>query len=204
MNYNLHEPAFPIPDQPFQNGVTRYSSKGVTLKIYAALTLRVPRSGIPELDDMIREARHLDAAERALGGAIADVETHAYNIEACAEMAMHAAHELGQQVSLRKPKPEEAQPSDPPVWTPFFFVSHYYNDWVRGPDDWQKLRAVYPEKSDEAIRAAREVTQTGMRTEVDRQKVPMFGFPLNGDGKEILNDFLVASGTDELIPQREK
>jgi hypothetical protein len=42
------------------------SSTGMTLREYASITLRVPQSGIDWLDDMIREARRMDAAEKAM------------------------------------------------------------------------------------------------------------------------------------------
>lgn len=41
--------------------------EGVTLRVRAAITLRVPDSGIPEIDAMIREARRMDYAGQALG-----------------------------------------------------------------------------------------------------------------------------------------
>jgi len=52
-----------------KDGETRYISKvGFTKLQDAAIRLRVPRSGTPWLDDMIREARRLDASEAALTG----------------------------------------------------------------------------------------------------------------------------------------
>ena len=41
-------------------------------KAQAAIDLKVPRSGIPELDAMIRESRRLDMATAAMQGIIAD------------------------------------------------------------------------------------------------------------------------------------
>jgi hypothetical protein len=46
------------------------SDHGMTLAQYAAIKLRVPRSGDPELDAMIRESRRADFAEAALTGAL--------------------------------------------------------------------------------------------------------------------------------------
>lgn len=43
---------------------------GMTIRQHAAITLRVPMSGDPELDAMIREARLRDAAEQAIGAYI--------------------------------------------------------------------------------------------------------------------------------------
>jgi hypothetical protein len=43
---------------------------GMTLKQYAAITLKVPRSGDPELDAMILESRRADFAEKAMEGMV--------------------------------------------------------------------------------------------------------------------------------------
>ena len=40
--------------------------RGMTLREYAAIHLRVPNSGNPELDDMIREAQRNELAAKAL------------------------------------------------------------------------------------------------------------------------------------------
>lgn len=47
---------------------------GLNIREYAALTLRVPDSGIPELDAMILEARRLDYAGQALIATTAKLE----------------------------------------------------------------------------------------------------------------------------------
>jgi len=51
------EPAIPIV---YEDSATDERS----LRIHAAIQLRVPRSGIPWLDRMIRESRRLDAKAR--------------------------------------------------------------------------------------------------------------------------------------------
>lgn len=65
----LNKPAMPntvrIDDERFSN------LRGMTLRQYAAIQLRVPMSGDDELDSMIREARRLDIATSALKGEIA-------------------------------------------------------------------------------------------------------------------------------------
>jgi hypothetical protein len=43
---------------------------GMTLRQYAAIKLKVPRSGDPEIDAMIRESRRADFAAAALTGAL--------------------------------------------------------------------------------------------------------------------------------------
>jgi hypothetical protein len=51
-------------------GSPGFSQEGMTLPQYAAIKLRVPRSGDPDLDAMIRESRRADLAEQALTGAL--------------------------------------------------------------------------------------------------------------------------------------
>jgi hypothetical protein len=59
MIHTLAEPAIPIV---YENSATDEKS----LRIHAAIQLRVPRSGIPWLDRMIRESRRLDAKTRGV------------------------------------------------------------------------------------------------------------------------------------------
>ena len=47
---------------------------GLSRREHAAITLRVPSSGTPWIDDMIREARRWDAAERIVPGLVNDLE----------------------------------------------------------------------------------------------------------------------------------
>jgi hypothetical protein len=53
---------------PFDYG---YWNHGMTLKEYAAIRLKVPRSGDPEIDGMIRESVRRDFAEKAVAGLLA-------------------------------------------------------------------------------------------------------------------------------------
>jgi hypothetical protein len=64
---NENKSAFPYlhrwgPDARYETECGR----GITAKQYAAIHLRVPRSGDLELDAMIRESRRAEFAERAL------------------------------------------------------------------------------------------------------------------------------------------
>jgi hypothetical protein len=58
---------------PFDYG---YWNHGMTLKEYAAVNLKVPRSGDPELDAMIRESVRRDFAEKALAGNVFGENVH--------------------------------------------------------------------------------------------------------------------------------
>lgn len=57
---------------------------GLTKREHAAIALRVPMSGDPELDAMILEARRMDAAEAALGWSLeagGSMEGHKYALQ---------------------------------------------------------------------------------------------------------------------------
>jgi hypothetical protein len=54
-------------DRVFPNHFCLFPSDGITLPQYAAIKLRVPRSGDPDIDTMIRESRRDDFAEKAMG-----------------------------------------------------------------------------------------------------------------------------------------
>lgn len=54
---NENDPAFPGPFK---------AEPGLTAREHAAITLRVPMSGNPWLDEMITEARRWDAAQAAM------------------------------------------------------------------------------------------------------------------------------------------
>lgn len=64
--------AFPLmpTDRLFELGMT--PCFGMNLHAYAAIHLRVPASGIPELDAMIRQARRQEMVGRALQGLLAN------------------------------------------------------------------------------------------------------------------------------------
>lgn len=65
-------PAFPLA-VPFEveGGVATAMSDGMTLRQYAAITLCVPESGEPWLDDMIRKAQRDRFAGQALASMLA-------------------------------------------------------------------------------------------------------------------------------------
>jgi len=64
-------PAFPEhAGGMFGEHVTR--TRGMTLRQYAAIRLKVPQSGLPWLDEMINEARRDAFAGQALAGLLAD------------------------------------------------------------------------------------------------------------------------------------
>lgn len=71
---NLDKPAMPGL-HPSKD--CRYSEEGMTIRQHAAITLRVPMSGDPELDAMIREARRLDMATAAMQGLVVGRATYA-------------------------------------------------------------------------------------------------------------------------------
>ena len=62
--------AFPLYDHR-GDGQLFMVEIGMTMRQYAAIHLRVPNSGADWLDDMIAEAREMDAAERAMQGLLA-------------------------------------------------------------------------------------------------------------------------------------
>ena len=74
-------PAFPRPLVPagtwYKDGVggaswsTQDGHQGMSLRQYAAITLRVPNSGLPWLDAVIVEARRQDFAGQAMNGFLA-------------------------------------------------------------------------------------------------------------------------------------
>jgi hypothetical protein len=57
--------AFPSsrPNSSFSSGPPEHDS-GMTLRQYAAIKLKVPRSGTPWLDEMIEESRREELADR--------------------------------------------------------------------------------------------------------------------------------------------
>lgn len=60
---NGNRPAFPMVFSGFEPTHT-----GLSAREHAAITLRVPSSGTPWLDAMIRESRRRDAAQTAMQG----------------------------------------------------------------------------------------------------------------------------------------
>lgn len=67
-------PAFPQPDMYEGLDCVLQGAPGMSLRQCAAIHLRVPSSGDDWLDDMITEARMMDATERAMQGLIVGVD----------------------------------------------------------------------------------------------------------------------------------
>lgn len=84
-------------------------------------------------------------------------------------------------------------------WKTFFFESNRFFDHIHNMDDWARLRAAYPDKSNEELLAAREATYGGTRPEATRQARPNFGFRFEHDGQKTLRDFLAEHGMLDII-----
>ena len=74
----MDEPAFPLDaGQDYHPDMDRFIQRGfqpgITLRQYAAINLKVPNSGIPELDDMIRESLRDQLSGQALAAWSADM-----------------------------------------------------------------------------------------------------------------------------------
>lgn len=94
---------------------------GLTIRQHAAITLRVPMSGDPELDAMIREARRMDAAEKIAAAMVSSIDSE----DNYDRLRNHAAS-LGMKVSrwiaadaikqadalLAASEPKKAEPRD--------------------------------------------------------------------------------------------
>ena len=78
-------PAFPVPEVNLQEaGCFPSSYSGMTLRAYAAVKLRVPRSGIDWLDEMIRDSQRDWFAGQALVALASDFEKANDTREVCA------------------------------------------------------------------------------------------------------------------------
>ena len=84
--------AFPLYDHR-GDGQQFLAEIGMTMRQYAAIHLRVPNSGADWLDDMIAEAREMDAAERAMQGLIVGVERPAFDYIA------KTAHDMAEEMT---------------------------------------------------------------------------------------------------------
>jgi hypothetical protein len=65
---NDNDQAFPVFDSARSGADYVCSDFGMTMREYAAIKLKVPRSGDAELDAWIRESRRADLAALAMGG----------------------------------------------------------------------------------------------------------------------------------------
>jgi hypothetical protein len=85
------ESAFPsinIPEVDYYGHPIKPCNSGMTPKQYAAIQLKVPRSGDPEIDGMIRESRRAEFAGQVLkglfsGNGFVDKTQAAYLAEQC-------------------------------------------------------------------------------------------------------------------------
>jgi hypothetical protein len=68
MSANLDKPAMPHVSSYFDGGEPNEISPGLTAREHACIQLRVPKSGDPELDALIREAVRRDLAGKAMQG----------------------------------------------------------------------------------------------------------------------------------------
>ena len=80
---DLNEAAFARP----RSEGTIKSSIGLTKREYAAIHLRVPMSGNPELDTMIREAQRNKLATRAMEALCVSIENNEKLCRICGEIA---------------------------------------------------------------------------------------------------------------------
>ena len=82
----------------------------------------------------------------------------------------------------------------PTNWKPFFFEANQFFDFVRSPEDWQKLRDAYPHYSDGRLLEAQEATYGGTRPQEEREAHPNYGFRSEHDGERTLAMFFESSG----------
>lgn len=65
--------------------------RGMTLREYAAIHLRVPMSGNPELDAMIRDAQRNELAARAMEGLVSQLNLYHVSVDEVAELSYRQA-----------------------------------------------------------------------------------------------------------------
>ena len=68
--------------------------RGMTLREYAAIHLKVPMSGNPELDDMIREAQRNELAARAMEGLVSQLNLYHVSVDEVAELSYRQADSM--------------------------------------------------------------------------------------------------------------
>lgn len=69
-------PAFPREDYQANGNNGKLGQEGMSLRAYAAVSLRVPDSGTPWLDDMIRQSLRDEFAAKAMQGLVAAGPAH--------------------------------------------------------------------------------------------------------------------------------
>jgi hypothetical protein len=87
------------------------------------------------------------------------------------------------------------------TWKPFFFESNKFFDTIRGMEDWERLKAAYPDMSDDQLIDAKEATYNGSRTQEDRDAHPNYGLRYEHDGERTLRQFFAAHGMSLLNDQ---
>ncbi len=95
-----HEPAFPKRS----NDLTRPQHDGLSKRELACIELRVPKTGDPELDAIIREARLADAAGLAMQGLLANknCNPNTFTDAAVAEWSVSVAAALISELEKQK------------------------------------------------------------------------------------------------------
>jgi hypothetical protein len=89
-----HDSAYPLFDATRVGKDYGCIDPGMTLHQYAAIHLKVPMSGDPEIDRMIRESRRLDLAGQAVAGLLAGDNLKAETSEGYARRAYGVANAL--------------------------------------------------------------------------------------------------------------
>jgi hypothetical protein len=80
-----NDSAFPVFDSARGEMDYQCIDPGMTIPQYAAIHLKVPRSGDPEIDAMIRESRRADFAGKALSGMMS-TESHGISFTSVPEV----------------------------------------------------------------------------------------------------------------------
>lgn len=80
------------------------------------------------------------------------------------------------------------------TWKPFFFESNQFFDTIRGMADWERLKAAYPDMSDDELLDAKEATYKGNRPQEERDAHPNYGLRYEHDGERTLRGFFEAQG----------
>lgn len=98
-------PAFPGEQGHIPDGTWNQTwDPGMSLRQYAAIQLRVPKSGIDWLDEMIRKARRDDVAARAMAGIVASQQCEELELgfETVADLACRQADAMAERESMTK------------------------------------------------------------------------------------------------------
>lgn len=88
------------------------------------------------------------------------------------------------------------------MWKRFHFEGNQFFDGVECPEDWKRLRAAYPDLTDDELLASKEATYGGHRSIEERERRPNFGRRIEHDGEKTLRDFFVENNMLNLIPSR--